>query len=70
MAHYFGYQIKTTKWAISDQNNEVIITTNYLLPIINLSAIQSVDISPLEHSLKQCFVHKNKHIKKDIAIKF
>ena len=32
--------------------------------------MQSVDISPLEHSLKQCFVDKNKHIKKDIAIEF
>ena len=30
----------------------------------------SVDISPLEHSLKQCFVDKNKHIKKDIAVEF
>ena len=29
--------------------------------------MQSVDISPLEHSLKQCFADKNKHIKKDIA---
>ena len=32
--------------------------------------MQSVDILPLEHSLKQCFVDKNKHIKKDIAVEF
>ena len=32
--------------------------------------LQSVDISPLEHSLKQCFVDKNKHIKKDIDVEF
>ena len=32
--------------------------------------MQSVDISPLEHSLKQCFVDKNKHIKKDITVEF
>ena len=30
----------------------------------------SVDVSPLEHSLKQCFADKNKHIKKDIAVEF
>ena len=30
----------------------------------------SVDIAPLEHSLKQCFVDKNKHIEKDIAVEF
>ena len=32
--------------------------------------MQSVDISPLEHSLKQCFVDKNKHIKEDTAVAF
>ena len=32
--------------------------------------MQSVDISPLERSLKQCFVDKNKHIKKDTAVEF
>ena len=30
--------------------------------------MQSIDISPLEHGLKQCFVDKNKYIKKDIAV--
>ena len=38
------------------------------VPIINVSSVQSVDISPLQHSLKQCFVDKYKHIKKDIAV--
>ena len=32
--------------------------------------MQSVDISPLEHSLKQCFVDKNKLKKKDAAVEF
>ena len=32
--------------------------------------MQSVDISPLEHSLKQCFAGKNKHIKKGIDVEF
>ena len=32
--------------------------------------MQSVDISPLEHSLKQWLVDKNKYIKKDIAAGF
>ena len=32
--------------------------------------MQSIDISPLEHCLKQCFVDKNKYIKKDIAVEF
>ena len=32
--------------------------------------MQSTDISSLEHGLKQCLLDKNKHIKKDIAIKF
>ena len=31
--------------------------------IINLSPRQSIDISPLEHGLKQYFVDKNKYIK-------
>ena len=26
------------------------------VPIMNLSSVQSIDISPLEHGLKQCFV--------------
>ena len=30
------------------------------VPIINLSSVQSIDISPFEHGLKQCFVDKNK----------
>ena len=38
------------------------------VPIINLSSVQSIDISPLEHGLRQCFVNKNKYIKKDIAV--
>ena len=38
------------------------------VPIINLSSVQSIDISPLEHGLRQCFVDKNKYIKKDIAV--
>ena len=38
--------------------------------IINLSSLQSIDILPLEHGLKQCFVEKNKYIKKDIAVEF
>ena len=29
------------------------------VPIINLSSVQSIDISPLEHGLRQCFVDKN-----------
>ena len=32
--------------------------------------MQSTDISPLEHGLKQCFGDKNRHIKKDIAVEF
>ena len=32
--------------------------------------MQSINISPLEHGLKQCFVDKNKYIKKDIAVEF
>ena len=32
--------------------------------------MQSIDISPLEHGLKQCFVVRNTHIKKDIAVEF
>ena len=32
--------------------------------------MQSVGISPLEHSFKQCFVDKNKHKKNDIAVEF
>ena len=40
------------------------------VPIMNLSSVQSIDVSPLEHGLKQCFVHKNKYIKKDIAAEF
>ena len=28
------------------------------VPIINLSSVQSINISPLEHGLKQCFVDK------------
>ena len=32
--------------------------------------MQSIDISPLEHGLKQCFVDKNKYIKKDITVEF
>ena len=32
--------------------------------------MQWTDISPLEHALKQCFVDKNKYIKKDIAVEF
>ena len=40
------------------------------VPIINLSSVQSLDISPLEHGLKQCFVDNSKYIKKDIAVEF
>ena len=32
--------------------------------------MQWTDISPLEHALKQCFVDKNKYIKKDIDVEF
>ena len=32
--------------------------------------MQSFEISPLEHDLKQCFVDKNLYIKKDIAVEF
>ena len=32
--------------------------------------MQSIDVSPLEHGLKQCFVDKNKYVKKDIAVEF
>ena len=32
--------------------------------------MQSLDISPLEYDLKQCFVDKNKYRKKDIAVEF
>ena len=32
--------------------------------------MKSIDISPLEHGLKQCFEEKNKYIKKDIAVEF
>ena len=40
------------------------------VPIIHLSSMQSIDISHMEHHLKQCFVDKNKYIKKDIAVEF
>ena len=40
------------------------------VPIINLLSGQSIDISPFEHGLKQCFEEKNKYIKKDIAVEF
>ena len=40
------------------------------VPIIHLSSMQSIDISHMEHHLKQCFVDKNKYIKKDIAVDF
>ena len=32
--------------------------------------MKSIDISPFEHGLKQCFEEKNKYIKKDIAVEF
>ena len=32
--------------------------------------MQPIDISLSEHGLKQCFVDKNKYIKKDIAVEF
>ena len=32
--------------------------------------MQSIDISPFEHGLKQYFEEKNKYIKKDIAVEF
>ena len=32
--------------------------------------MQSIDISPLEHDLKQCFVDKNKYIKNDTFVEF
>ena len=38
--------------------------------MINLSSVQSIDVSPLEHGLKQCFVDKDKCIKEDIAVEF
>ena len=38
--------------------------------MINLASAQSADISPLKHSLKQCFVDKNIYIKKGIAVEF
>ena len=40
------------------------------VPIINLSSVQSIDLSPLEHGLKQCFADKNKYIKKYIVVEF
>ena len=40
------------------------------VPIINLSSVQSIDISPFEYGLKQCFADKNKYIKKDITVEF
>ena len=40
------------------------------VPIRNLSSVQSIDISPLDHGLQQCFVDKCKYIKKDIAVEF
>ena len=38
--------------------------------IINLSSVESIDITLLEYDSKQWFVGKNKHIKKDIAGEF
>ena len=32
--------------------------------------MQSIDISPLERGLKQCFADKNKYIRKDIPVEF
>ena len=32
--------------------------------------MQSIDISPLDHCLKQYFVGKNRYLKKDIAVEF
>ena len=40
------------------------------VPIINLLSMQSIDISPFEHGLKQCFEERKKYIKKDIAVEF
>ena len=67
MTLFFRYQIKKKKYAIWPKQS----SNNYhKVPIINLSSVQSVDISPLEHILKQCLVDKNKHIKKDTAVEF
>ena len=38
--------------------------------IINLSPVQSIEILPLEHGLKQCFLDKNKCQKKVIPVEF
>ena len=70
------YQMLVTPW-INDtffqyQKNKKLCnfqpkesSNNYRKVLIfNLSSVQSVDISPLEHDLKQFFVDKNKHIKK------
>ena len=40
------------------------------VPTINLSSVQSIDFSPLKHSLRQYFVDKNEYIKKDTAADF
>ena len=32
--------------------------------------MQSIDISPLEHGLKQCFAARNKYIKKYVVAEF
>ena len=40
------------------------------VPIINWSSVQSIDISPLEHGVKQYFAARNKYIKKYIVAEF
>ena len=43
---------------------------NYRKVLINLSSVQSIDILPLEHGLRQFFRQKWIYLKRDIAIKF
>ena len=38
--------------------------------MINSSSVQSIDISPWEHGLKQYFVGKNIYLKKEFAVAF
>ena len=42
----------------------------FTVPIINLSSFQDLNTDDLRFGLDYCFVDKNKHIKRDIAVEF
>ena len=44
------------------------VDDEYSVPIINLSSYQELDTRTLRFGLDQCFVNKNKYIRRDIAV--